>query len=120
MKIFVWNASGLGSSRTFNTLHFHKQEVKPEVMFLMETRCGHDKMEKWRVSLGYRGKLVIDSGENQETYACFGIVVLILVWCHTLKRISMCAFSDKLHKSGDLRVSMEIRFTRKEFTLGCC
>ncbi|KAK2658543.1 hypothetical protein Ddye_005076 [Dipteronia dyeriana] len=60
MKIFAWNARGLGSSRAFNTLRYHKQEVKPKVMFLIETRCGHDKMEKWHVSPGYKGKLMID------------------------------------------------------------
>ena len=61
MKIFVWNARGLGSLRAFNTLRFHKQETKADLMFLMETRCGHDKMERWRLKLGYSCKLVVNS-----------------------------------------------------------
>ncbi|KAK2658462.1 hypothetical protein Ddye_004995 [Dipteronia dyeriana] len=39
MKMFGWNARGLGSSRTFNTMHFHKQESIAELMFLMKTKC---------------------------------------------------------------------------------
>ncbi|KAK3219283.1 hypothetical protein Dsin_013253 [Dipteronia sinensis] len=50
-QIFVWNARGLGSSRVFNTLRYHKQEVKPEVMLLMETR---DSRQKWRYT-GFYG-----------------------------------------------------------------
>ncbi|KAK3211795.1 hypothetical protein Dsin_016501 [Dipteronia sinensis] len=33
-------------------------------MFLMETKCKQDKMEKWRVKLGYSGMLVVDSVEK--------------------------------------------------------
>ncbi|KAK2664364.1 hypothetical protein Ddye_002938 [Dipteronia dyeriana] len=61
MKIFVWNDRGLGSTRAFNVLHFHMQETKPEVMFLIETRCDHVKLENWRIKLGFACKLVVDS-----------------------------------------------------------
>ncbi|KAK3195392.1 hypothetical protein Dsin_026702 [Dipteronia sinensis] len=38
-----------------------EEEIKPELMFLMETKCDNVKMEKWRVQLGYYGKLVVNS-----------------------------------------------------------
>ncbi|KAK3206743.1 hypothetical protein Dsin_020789 [Dipteronia sinensis] len=61
MKTFVWNARGLGSTRAFNILRSHKQETKPELMFLMETKCDNVKMEKWRVQLGYSSKLAVNN-----------------------------------------------------------
>ncbi|KAK2665103.1 hypothetical protein Ddye_003677 [Dipteronia dyeriana] len=61
MKIFGWNARGLGSPRAFNTLLTHKQETNVEIMFLMETRCDQNKMELWRVKLGYTGKIVVST-----------------------------------------------------------
>ncbi|KAK3192990.1 hypothetical protein Dsin_024300 [Dipteronia sinensis] len=61
MKTFIWNARGLGSNRAFNILRSHKQETKPELMFLIKTKCDHVKMEKWRVQLGYSSKLVVNS-----------------------------------------------------------
>ncbi|KAK3228833.1 hypothetical protein Dsin_000714 [Dipteronia sinensis] len=61
MKIFGWNAQGLGSSRAFNTLRYHKQETRAEMVFLMVTRCIQENMEILRVKLGYTGKLVVDS-----------------------------------------------------------
>ncbi|KAK3211113.1 hypothetical protein Dsin_015819 [Dipteronia sinensis] len=60
MKIFVWNARGLGSLRAFNTLRRRKEEANPALMFLLETKCHHVKLEKWKVKLGFIGKLVVD------------------------------------------------------------
>ena len=31
------------------------------MMFLMETRCNHKKMETWRVKLVFKGKLIVNS-----------------------------------------------------------
>ncbi|KAK3221776.1 hypothetical protein Dsin_008801 [Dipteronia sinensis] len=61
MKIFAWNVRGLGSSRTFNILRTYMQDVKPEIVFLIETKCTSAKMERWRVKLGFCSKIVVDS-----------------------------------------------------------
>ena len=34
------------------------------MMFLVETRCQHEKLEKWRIKLGFSGKLVVNSVGN--------------------------------------------------------
>lgn len=60
MNFFVWNARGLGSSRAFNFLQNYKREINPKLMFLMETRCTHSKLENLRLKLGFYGKLVVD------------------------------------------------------------
>lgn len=60
MNFFVWNARGLGSSSALNILQYYKRELNPKLMFLMETRCDHSKLEKLRLKLGYYGKLVVD------------------------------------------------------------
>lgn len=52
---------GIQSPRAFNTLRFHKQESKVDLMFLMETRCGQEKIERWHLKLGYNNKLVVNS-----------------------------------------------------------
>ncbi|KAK3206991.1 hypothetical protein Dsin_021037 [Dipteronia sinensis] len=61
MKILAWNARGLGSSLAFNTLRSHKQDSKPEMMFLVQTRCQHATLENWRIKLGFSVKLVVNS-----------------------------------------------------------
>ena len=64
MKIFVWNAQGLGSPRAFNILRCHKQDNNPEMMFLMQTRYQVTKLENWKLKLGFQRKLVVNSVGN--------------------------------------------------------
>lgn len=47
--------------RAFNSLLALKQEWNPELMFLMETRCQYEKLERWKIKLGYSSKLVINN-----------------------------------------------------------
>ena len=61
MRILSWNARGLGSTRAFNSLLSHKQDWKPDLIFLMETHCQHEKLERWKIKLGFNSKLVINS-----------------------------------------------------------
>ena len=35
--------------------------MKPDIVFLIETKCTSAKMEMWRVKLGFSCKLVVDS-----------------------------------------------------------
>ncbi|KAK3230182.1 hypothetical protein Dsin_002063 [Dipteronia sinensis] len=48
------------SPRAFNILRMHKEEANPALMFLLETKCHHEKLENWKVKLGFVGKLVVD------------------------------------------------------------
>ncbi|KAK3194516.1 hypothetical protein Dsin_025826 [Dipteronia sinensis] len=38
----------------------HKEEVNPALMFLLETKCHHVKLENWKIKLGFIIKPVVD------------------------------------------------------------
>ena len=60
MKILVWNARGMGSSRAFRVLRSFKQAHSPDIIFLMETKADYNSMEVIRVKLGFSSKLVVN------------------------------------------------------------
>ncbi|KAK2638243.1 hypothetical protein Ddye_026038 [Dipteronia dyeriana] len=60
MNTFVWNTRGLGSVRAFQVLRNHMQNYSSGIVFLMETKVNHIRMENICVNLGFEGKLVVD------------------------------------------------------------
>ncbi|KAK3228427.1 hypothetical protein Dsin_000308 [Dipteronia sinensis] len=59
----------------------HIQETKPYVMFLLETRCDHKKIERWHVKFDFSRKLVVDSTGKSSGLCLFwyGNVVVDLL-----------------------------------------
>jgi exonuclease III len=60
MKILSWNCRGLGNPRTVRDLCHMVKEKRPEVVFLMETKCRNAKMERVRVRIGFEGLFVVE------------------------------------------------------------
>ena len=61
MKLFVYNAPGLGFERAFQVLHLLKRDICSEVKFLMETKTENVRMEQLRIILGFASELVMHS-----------------------------------------------------------
>ncbi|GMJ01875.1 hypothetical protein HRI_003856700 [Hibiscus trionum] len=53
MKLLSWNVRGLGLSRTTRRLKNFLRDVKPTVIFLIETKLPNTRMEKVRKLLGF-------------------------------------------------------------------
>jgi ribonuclease HI len=53
MILLSWNCRGLGNPRAVRDLCQMAKEKRPEVVFLMETRCRNTKIERIRVDEGY-------------------------------------------------------------------
>jgi exonuclease III len=60
MKILSWNYRGLENPRTVRDLCLMVKEKRPEVVFLIETKCRSAKMEQIRVRIGFEGLFVVD------------------------------------------------------------
>ncbi|KAK3198468.1 hypothetical protein Dsin_021883 [Dipteronia sinensis] len=67
----IYRPGPMGNPRAFNNLRFHKQEVKPNMMFIMESKCREEKMEYLRVKLGYDWKLVVNCKGKSGGLALF-------------------------------------------------
>ncbi|KAI9194143.1 hypothetical protein LWI28_003467 [Acer negundo] len=78
MKALVWNARGLGSSRTVRALLKLWQGLDPDLVFVVELKSDNGSMERLRVKLGFVGKLVVEAAGRSEG--------LVLFWS---KRISV-------------------------------
>jgi exonuclease III len=61
MLILNWNCRGLGNLRTVNDLCKMIKVKKPDVVFIIETKLHHKKMEKIKVRLGFQNCFVVDS-----------------------------------------------------------
>ena len=71
MRVMSWNARGLGSSRAFNFLLSQKRAINPDLLFLLETKANHVRMEGLRVKLGFTGELVVNSSGNSGGLCLF-------------------------------------------------
>ena len=71
MKLFFWNARGMGGDRAFRVLHSLMRDNHPDIVFLMETFCDHKVMETLRVKLGFDAKLVVDRVGNSGGLCLF-------------------------------------------------
>jgi exonuclease III len=60
MNIISWNCRGLGNLRTVRELHRMVKQKKPILVFLMETKLRHDRMEAIRRKLEFPNMLAVD------------------------------------------------------------
>ncbi|XP_042504810.1 uncharacterized protein LOC122081684 [Macadamia integrifolia] len=71
MKILSWNCRGLGRAPTIRSLlHLSKQE-KPDVVFLIETKCGQQRVEQLKRRLCMDDSFSIDSHRASGGLALF-------------------------------------------------
>jgi exonuclease III len=61
MSLLSWNCQGIGSPRAVRDICLIVKENKPNILFLMETKCRKEKLEVIRVKLGFAGLFVVDS-----------------------------------------------------------
>lgn len=61
MKILVWNVRGVGNPRTLQTLRHEVRSIKPQVMFLCESKCNREGSERLKVELNFEECLCIPS-----------------------------------------------------------
>lgn len=60
MSLLCWNCRGLGNPCTVRDLHLMVQEKKPNFVFLIETLCKREAMEKIICKLGFEGLFVVN------------------------------------------------------------
>jgi exonuclease III len=60
MNLISWNCQGLGNPWTVQDLCLMVKEKRPNILFLMETKCSRSKIEGIRVKLGYNGMFVVE------------------------------------------------------------
>ena len=60
MKIISWNVQGLGKSRTFREAQKLLQELRPQILFLSETKMMAKQMEAKRRMLKFENCFVVD------------------------------------------------------------
>jgi exonuclease III len=60
MILISWNCRGFGNPRAVRDLCLVAKEKRPEIVFLMETRCRNTKLESIRVKPGFEGLFVVD------------------------------------------------------------
>jgi exonuclease III len=78
MKIVAWNCRGLGNATAVRGLLNCQKSVRPDVMFLSETKSDENKMKVLRMKLGLENMEVMDCvGKGGELPCCGGEV---LIW----------------------------------------
>jgi hypothetical protein len=60
MNLLSWNCRGLGNPRAVRNLNRLVKAKKPMMVFLMETKLCHNKLELIRCNLGFSGLFVVD------------------------------------------------------------
>jgi exonuclease III len=60
MNLLSWNCQGLGNPWTVQDLCLMVKEKKPDILFLMETKCRKERMEGIRVKLNFQGLFVVE------------------------------------------------------------
>jgi exonuclease III len=60
MILLSWNCRGLGNPRAIRDLCLLVKEKRPDILFLMETKCFQTKMERIRIKLGMPGMFLVD------------------------------------------------------------
>jgi exonuclease III len=60
MNLLSWNCWGLGNPRTVRDLHHMVKERRPNFVFLMETFCSKQYMERIRIKLQFDYVFVVD------------------------------------------------------------
>jgi exonuclease III len=60
MNLLSWNCQGLGNPWTVQDLCLMVKEKKPDILFLMETKCKKERLEGVRVRLGFQCLFVVE------------------------------------------------------------
>jgi exonuclease III len=60
MNLLSWNCQGLGNPWTVQDLCHMVKEKKPDILFLMETKCKKERLEIIRVRLGFQCLFVVE------------------------------------------------------------
>lgn len=60
MNILSWNCHGIGTPWAFQFLKNLVSQKKPSIIFLCETLCKKDKIERVQKSLGFEGMLAVE------------------------------------------------------------
>jgi hypothetical protein len=60
MNLLSWNCRGLGNPRTVRDLHQMVKERRPNFVFLMETMCSKQYMDRIKLRLGFDNLFVVD------------------------------------------------------------
>lgn len=60
MSTLSWNCRGLGQPRTVRILAELVRSKKPMFIFLIETLCSRNKLERLKIQLGYDGLFVVE------------------------------------------------------------
>ena len=71
MSCLSWNCRGLGHPRTVQVLADLVKQYNPAFIFMMETLCHRDKLEKIKIQLGYAGLFVVDKVGRSGGLALF-------------------------------------------------
>ena len=71
MSIIGWNCRGLGNPQTFQFIKDIVCQKKPNILFLCETMCKKDKIEWFRVALGFERCFVVDCAGHSGGVAMF-------------------------------------------------
>jgi hypothetical protein len=61
MNLICWNCWGLGNPQTVKALCLLVKKKRPELVFLMETKLGGNKMATIRQKVGFKNTFVVDS-----------------------------------------------------------
>ncbi|KAG2671199.1 hypothetical protein I3760_14G122900 [Carya illinoinensis] len=73
MKLLAWNCRGLGNPHTVRELHLLVKEKVPQVVFISETKCNRERVEKIRNRLGLAHSFVVESRRKSGGLA--------MMWC---------------------------------------
>jgi hypothetical protein len=60
MNVLSWNRRGLGNPRIVRDLSHLVRVKQPNLVFLMETKLRHNKIEGIRIKTGFRNLFVVD------------------------------------------------------------
>lgn len=71
MSCISWNCHGLGNPCTVQFLKELILLKKPKFLFLCETICRKDKLDRLRISLGFEGAFVVDPQGKSGGLALF-------------------------------------------------
>ncbi|CAM8940929.1 unnamed protein product [Rhodiola kirilowii] len=59
MTILAWNCRGVGNPRSIRELRSLVQTTRPQILGLIETKVGKERLERLRIALGFAGCFVV-------------------------------------------------------------
>lgn len=106
MNALCWNCRGIGNPRTVYTLRDYVQRWTPYLVFLVETKVKHKRMEKIKFSLGFSNGLIVPSRGRSGGLALFWSTdVNLEIKSYSQYHIDATSLSRTATSPGDSRVS---------------